>query len=84
MNLLLAVELLMRFNPITVSREEDSFSDLTSILVYSLAGLLVLQYLSTTCVGFIRKVFDGIKLLCHRTKKRPKKILKIKKSSVSA
>lgn len=82
-NLVLAVEVVMPFNHITVSPEEYSFSGITSILIYSLVGLFVLQYLSTTCVGFMRKIFYGIKFLCCGVKNSPKKILSMTKNSAS-
>lgn len=77
-NMLLVVEVGLKFNYLNLSTNEEALSNLTTFLIYSLAGLFVLQYFVTTFSGFWKETVKGIKSL-FPPQKRPKKILKMRK-----
>lgn len=64
--MLLIVELYIDFEDFTINIEEQIFISLTTTLIYSIAVMLILQYLLTTVWGFCQELYTTLKAAFRR------------------
>lgn len=77
-SLLLLLEVEITFDQAAITPKEESFSGMVNVLIYSLAVCFLLQYIVTSLWGFCWEIAVSVRNCCQNSKRRPKKIIKMK------